>query len=72
MWCYQLVGEWGVGDDQFIQVSYGWVMVAPISAFTAEDTTVLIIWQRVWMDTLLVGRVGGLLPFLTSWSARKK
>ena len=37
--------------------------VAPISDSTAEDMTALVIWKRVWMVPLLVGRVGGLLPF---------
>ena len=45
--------------------------VAPNSASAADDMTVLISWHRVWMATLLVGRVGGLLPFLTSWLATK-
>ena len=46
--------------------------VAPISASDAEDMTVLMIWHRVRMEPLLVGRVGGLSLLLTSWSARKK
>ena len=45
--------------------------VAPISASAVEDMTVLMIWHRVWLVPLLVGRVGGLLPFLTSWLARE-
>ena len=46
--------------------------VAPILASAAEEMTVLMIWHRVWMASLLVGRVGGLSPFLTSRLARKK
>ena len=45
--------------------------VAPISDSDSEDVTVLIRWHRVCMAPLLVGRVGGLLPFLASWSARE-
>ena len=44
--------------------------MAPISASAAGDITVLMIWHRVWMALLLVGRVVGLLQFLTSWLAR--
>ena len=46
--------------------------VAPISASSAEDMTVLMSWHRVWMATLLVGREGGLLPLSKSRSERKK
>ena len=34
--------------------------VAPISDFRADDTPVLMIWKRVWMALLLMGRVEGL------------
>ena len=46
--------------------SLTFIKVATISASAAEDMAVLIIWNRVWMAMLLVGRVGGLLPFLMS------
>ena len=45
--------------------------VVPISASVAEDMTLFIRWHRVWMDPLLVGGVGSLSPFLTSWLARE-
>ena len=45
--------------------------VVPISDSAAKDITVLMIWHRVWMAPLLVGSVGSLSTFLTSWSVRK-
>ena len=38
--------------------------VAPILAYAAEYMSVLIIWHRVWIAPLLVGRVSSLLPFI--------
>ena len=46
--------------------------VAPISDSSAEDMPVFMIWHRVWMEPLLVGRVGGLWPFLINRPERKK
>ena len=78
MWCYLLAWTWGVGDVRFPQGSCGlikssleFIKVAPILSSAAEDITVLISWHRVWMTTLLVGRVGGLSTLLTSRSERK-
>ena len=38
--------------------------VSPILAYAAEYMSVLIIWHRVWIAPLLVGRVSSLLPFI--------
>ena len=45
--------------------------LAPIYDSSAEDMTFLMRCHRVCMDLLLVGVVGGLLPFLMSWLGRK-
>ena len=46
--------------------------VAPISASVSEYMTVLMIWNRAWMAPFLMDRVGCLLPFLASLSAKEK
>ena len=70
------VGGWGCPSSSRVvrigKLSLAFRNVAPISSSAAEDMTVLIIWYRVWMAPLLVGRVGGLSPFLTSRLARVK
>ena len=70
------VGVWGCTSSSSVvhigKASLSFIKVAPISASTNEDTTFWIIWHRVWMASLLVGRVGGLSPLLTSWLASKK
>ena len=70
------VGGWGCPISSRVvrigKTSLDFIKLAHISASAAEEMKVLTRCHRVWMAPLLVGRVGGLLPFLTSWLARKK
>ena len=70
------LGGWGCPSSSRVvrigKASLAFRKVAPISASAAEDMTVLMIWHRMWMAPLLVGRVGGLSPFSTSRLAREK
>ena len=70
------VGGWGcLSSLRVVKIGEAYLAfrkLAPISASATEDMTVLMIWHRVWMAPLLVGRVGSLLPFSTSQLARKK
>ena len=70
------VGGWGcLSSSRVVRIgklSLAFRKVATMSASAAEDMMVLIIWHRLWMAPLLVGRVGGLSPFLTSQLASKK
>ena len=69
------VGGWGCpSSSRVVRIGKAYLefrKVAPILASAAEDMPVLMIWHRVWMAPLLVGRVGGLSPFSTSRLARK-
>ena len=70
------VGGWGFPSySRVVRIGKAYLAfrkVAPISASAAEDITILMIWHRVWMVLLLVGRVGDLSSFSTSRLARKK
>ena len=70
------VGSWGclislrvlrIGKSSLV-----FIKVVFISASAAEYMQVLMSWHRLCMAPLLVGRVGGLSPFWTSWSAKRK
>ena len=57
------VGVWGFPSSsrvvRIVRASLAFIKEALISDFAAEDITFLMIWHRVWMALLLVGRVGG-------------
>ena len=65
------VGGWGCLSSLSVvrigKASLAFRKLAPIFASAAEDMIFLMSWHRVRMATFLVGRVGGLLPFLTSF-----
>ena len=69
------LGSWGCPSSSWaVRIGKTYLAfrkVVPISASADEDMTVLMSWHRVWMALLLLGRVRGLLPVLTSLSARK-
>ena len=69
------LGGWGFPSSSSViligKASLTFRKVAPISASDAKDMKALMSWHRVWMSPWVVGRVGGLSQFLTSWLARK-
>ena len=70
------LGGWGYLSSLSVvlvgKASLAFRKVAHISVSASTDMTVFMICHRVGMALLLVGRVGGLLPFLKSTLATKK